>query len=393
MSPPFLTFLAVSSLATVGIIGQLVANSRFLSRHNAALAEWAQAAQDPAASSAQAALQEGALARTRLYEVLIKQTQLEDGMIVVRAKDGSALDMCDSLLFSALRYVALRKLGLDSDAEDAWAAISKSQHQGHWQRHPRCAHFTSRDMLFGVLAAFTQDPPEVRPLLVDTLRYIKENGGYLSHGPFHVSLVSPAAGEVLRTLALGQGIPESLFPTPVSLGFSTIEFESLSPQPGYVSHLVGLNIWIERELRRHKLYRAYASRPRTAVSNLSPLTAPFTPNSLHRNRAGWAARQLHESAPENLFFKWLRLETAGALSPLTRAEMLRELMAMPQFPSDRLPQDCDRQADYLWQRSQNRYTEKSETCSKTFPGVDFLWMVALLTDPTADTPLPNRKIP
>src|SRR5688572_8406864 len=42
--------------------------------------------------------------RIRLYNALIKKSQLEDGMVVNREFSGEAKAICDSLLFSSLRF-------------------------------------------------------------------------------------------------------------------------------------------------------------------------------------------------------------------------------------------------------------------------------------------------
>src|SRR5262245_20499815 len=48
--------------------------------------------------------------RIGVYIKLLEDSYLEDGMVVNRLNDGSSADRCDSLLFSPLYYVALRKL-------------------------------------------------------------------------------------------------------------------------------------------------------------------------------------------------------------------------------------------------------------------------------------------
>jgi hypothetical protein len=61
--------------------------------------------------------------------------------------------------------------------------------------------------------------------------------------------------------------------------------------------------------------------------------------------------------------------------------LMKSLASMKkQFPDNRLPMNCDRKADYLWQRNTNEAFEASEECTKSFHGIDFLWMAALLTE-------------
>jgi hypothetical protein len=61
-------------------------------------------------------------------------------------------------------------------------------------------------------------------------------------------------------------------------------------------------------------------------------------------------------------------------------KMLEDLLAMPQFPVDQLPTNCDRKADYLWQRKSEEYQPRSSNCHITYNGTDFLWMTALLLE-------------
>ena len=110
-----------------------------------------------------------------------------------------------------------------------------------------------------------------------------------------------------------------------------------------------------------------------------------------QQRWSWLAQRLVDRDAKNLFFRWLRLAAADALSPRARLAMLRELDAMPQFPQDRLPDACDRRADYLWQRSSSEYmARETKDCVRRFSGVDYLWMASLLIADDYRGPLHER---
>ena len=122
--------------------------------------------------------------------------------------------------------------------------------------------------------------------------------------------------------------------------------------------------------------------PELEIRSLSGLMDQISPaggSTFAAQRRAFAAGELYRLDPENLFFEYLYLKTAGALTYASKARLLTRLLAMPQYPVERLPQDCDRQADYLWQRSSAEYTGK-KTCKESFHGVDFLWMAALLSE-------------
>jgi HrpA-like RNA helicase len=53
---------------------------------------------------------------------------------------------------------------------------------------------------------------------------------------------------------------------------------------------------------------------------------------------------------------------------------------MTQFPVARLPESCDRRADYLWQRAGREYRPAKGNCLRRFNGADYLWMAGLLIE-------------
>ena len=312
------------------------------------------------------------------YELWIEADQLDEGMVVSRRSDGKLMGECDSLLFSSLRYTALVKLGWQDKARRAWQGISRAFHNGRWTRHPKCKNqYTSRDMIIGLLAAMTQNPPAEVRHLQQLLRIVKETGGSIDEGPFYVSRLSPELGEIMRLLSMQYGVPLRDLPVEVRLGFSTLEIDTWTATPGFTSHLNALTLWIEWELLQR--------RPQSSINNLSELLdktlGRLGSPRFEDQRLQWLGQKLAELDPKNLFFQWLKYRTSQALTWKTQSELLQELLSMKQFPDTHLPRSCDRDADYMWQRASREYgSNPNHDCEETFPGVDFLWMVALLTE-------------
>ena len=300
-------------------------------------------------------------------------------MVVNRGGDGTMLDQCDSLLFSSLRFVSLDKLGLEDRAMNAWTAIERSQDQGTWLRHPRCYQSTSRDMLLGLLMAMTRSPPHYRDHLNRLMQNVTENNGYFGTGPVYVSYLSPGLARLIATLAFYAGEGSTVIPSNVAYGYSTAELEVLLTPAGFTSHLGGLTAWLEMELISQNKAPT-DDRQLHLLSAADWLLIPFSTTSLTNQRLEWITQQLVTSDPQNLFFRYLRLRSAGALTNAMRLKLLAELLDMGQFPSDRLPMDCDRRSDYLWQREDKAVNREPIACNVHFSGVDFLWMTALLLE-------------
>lgn len=327
-------------------------------------------------------LAEEARSRAALYEELIEKTQLEQGLLVHRSFNGRAASECDSLLFSSLRYVALGKLGWEDRAAAAWRAIEeKTFENGRWIRHPNCRRkSTSRDMIVGLMTALTQNPAHRESHIRNLLAIIERTSGSIDDGPFYVSRLSPGLGELLKALAKREGLAMKQLPDSIRMGFSTLEFDTWIAVPGYTSHLNALTLWSELELSDEDP----GLRFRTLTQLFDGILNPILPSELSEQRRVWAAQSLFAVDPQNLFFEWLNLKAAGALTFSSRARLLEKLLAMPQFPRDRLPTNCDRKADYLWQRASVEYGP-SKNCHETFHGADFLWMTALLVENTPST--------
>lgn len=316
--------------------------------------------------------------KAALYEKLIQESMLSEGMVVHRDQRGRERGLCDSLLFSSLRFRALQNLGMEKEANEAWNGINQSRHGGLWWRHPFCRDRSlSRDMLMGVMISLQTAPTHGREALTELLAEIDQRGGSFSDGPFFVSYLSPGPAGLLRHLALSKKIPFSEWPWVLKQSFSSIEFDALFLQPGYQSHLAALGIWLEYEMSQD----SGGFNPRSALGQVERLWTGATSDvetTIDRERLLWVTSLLVEQNPHNLFFDYLHALVANEFNDAKRAVLINDLLNMQQFPADRLPRDCDRSADYIWQRREEEYLPESATCSETYSGVDFLWMAGLL---------------
>lgn len=311
-----------------------------------------------------------------LYINEIESEHILDGMITHRRVSGEYSGLCDSLLFSSIYYVSLRKLGYESLARQRWSELRESQISGNWFRHPRCLHPPpSRDMILGLLMSLSQKPESYADELRGLLAQITASGGFFGEGNLFVSYLLPGVAENIRRLARSLDIPNSELPSAVREGFSTMEWSVAWTKRGYRSHLHGLNLWLEEEVVRH---HPNPVSERTAISSVAPFLRFATIEPIDLQRMNYVAQELYEKNPKNLFFKILRFRTAEAWSDSIRFHLIQELLAMSSFPHDRLPNNCDRKADYLWQRADDEATTENKYCTEIFNGVDFLWAAALL---------------
>jgi hypothetical protein len=322
------------------------------------------------------ALYSEALHRVELYERLITQDHLLDGMVINRDSEFEPEDICDSLLFSSLRYAALRRLNLD--AGPAWTGITNSKSNRMWLRHPRCVKPLSRDMLMGLFTALHYQPPGSKLIVEELLSVLGKRRGYFSDGPFYVSYLSPGIAGLARYLAEEHGIPFARWPWVVKQSFSSIEYDTIFLQKGFESHLAALGLWLELDFSEGA--RPY--NPRSILGEVERrMTNENNPNQIggERGRREWITEKMIALDPKNLFFRYLYLKVHGQFDELQRLALLDELLRMPGFPADRLPNVCDRAADYMWQRYSSEYPPRETLdCRRQFAGVDFLWMVSLL---------------
>lgn len=314
--------------------------------------------------------------RIEIYEQKIQDQHLLNGMVVNLTTDGKMIDTCDSLLFSSIRYAALNKLGYEENSQNAWNHIKKSNSLGKWYRHPECKSGTSRDMMVGLLIALSQKPEESYDLLNQFFSYIDDSSGFFGDGPMYVSYLTPGLAESFRRISKVYSIDDH--PSVIKKSFSTMEMDIFFTSRGYTSHLIALQVWIEMEIM--KLYEESGlwRGPRSVLWEVANVLSPWTAENMYHQRHLWITQKLVERDPKNLFFRWLRVQAGGANSKVMQLSMLRELLSMPQFPEQDLPKNCDRKADYLWQRSSDEFSPTSKDCTMQFNGVDFLWMAALI---------------
>jgi hypothetical protein len=321
-------------------------------------------------------LRREALSRAALYDALIKRDMLLDGMVVNRGAKREPEGVCDSLLFSSLRFYALERLGFKRSADEAWAGVLGSRSGAQWQRHPRCVKSLSRDMLMGVLVALKANPENGTSVFRGMLHEIDRQNGFIDDGPIYVSWLSPGVAGLVRMEAERRSVPYDEWPWILKQSFSSIEYDGLFLKEGYQSHLAGLGLWLELYHKEHVEW----FNPRSFLGAMARLTGE--PSSLDTTfdgrRRQWIAGTLSSLSGGNLFFDWLEYRANGIYQVDTEIKLLSELLAMPQFPVTRLPMDCDRAADYLWQRRDKEAIPVARQCGRTYAGVDFLWMAAIL---------------
>jgi hypothetical protein len=301
---------------------------------------------------------------------------LVDGMVVNRDLAGNPQAVCDSLLFSSIRFYALSTMGFTKSAEEAWNAMGASRNGAQWIRHPRCRTSLSRDMIMGVMVALQANPENGTTLFRSMLGEIDRNGGFVGDGPFYVSWLSPGIAGLLRMEAERRNVPFEEWPWILKQSFSSIEYDAMFLGEGYVSHLAALGLWLEAA--QSKLVSGF--NPRSffgAVERLVRFDRSLD-TSMDLQRRQWIAGKLRSLHGGNLFYRWLDHEAMGTLNSTTEEQLLSELLSLSQFPPNRLPMNCDRHADYLWQRREGEFISAAKDCTRTFSGVDFLWMASLL---------------
>ena len=364
-------------------LASIVADSRFLSVSHKLLQEWY--AKTPHLDiKTKRELTEASLQRIHTYQNFIKTNHLVNGMVVNRGLFNIPTDVCDSLLFSSLRFIALEKLGFKEDAARAWEDIMRTKQNGaFWPRHPLCRTETlSRDMFLGIVSALTQKPPGYFQYLEEIAQRLNTHSGFFDKGPVYTSFVTPSLKFSLDRMLAFVGIAQTqFFGTDVWI----FEWETLFVKPGYEAHLTALHLWLNGEI--HSLYEKKhmtMSSPSNLALKLFKFLNWFTLESLDEQKTLWVAFKIYSESQPNLFFKWLFLKELGLVNETARFALLRELLDMREFPKERLPWDCDRKADYLWQRRTEEYLA-SLLCREEFHGGDFLWMTALLLEPELGT--------
>ncbi len=375
----WLNRMLIASLALLVVLELFVILN--LSRINTEQAALLQTARNPHQRPATGEVQlyqikREALSRAALYESLIQRSMLVDGMVIHRGVNGEPEGLCDSLLFSSLRFYALKNLGFTREADEAWAAIVGSRDGAQWRRHPRCGKSLSRDMIMGILVALRADPVGGDGVFRDMLAEIDRRWGFVGNGPFYVSWLSPGIAGLLRMEAERREVPFDEWPWIMKQSFSSIEYDAMFLGEGYVSHLAALGIMLEMSFTDENL----GFNPRSLLGQLQRVLtgASDLDTQLDAQRRQWITGKLRHIAGANLFYEWLDQKAYGVASPQSEGALLAQLLAMPQFPADRLPMDCDRDADYIWQRRQAEAIPVAQNCRRVWSGVDFLWMAAVL---------------
>lgn len=388
------TSIAAGALLFV-VMALVISNlSRIINEQHARLIRMNENREVLSASENLARLRREALTRSVFYDELIKRDMLLDGMVVNRDANGNPESVCDSLLFSSIRFFALSSLGLKHSADAAWSSIESSRKGGQWMRHPRCQKSLSRDMVMGVLVALRANPENGTVLFRSMLSEIDRNGGFIGDGPFYVSWLSPGIAGLLRMEAERRRVPFEEWPWILKQSFSSIEFDAMFLEEGYVSHLAALGLWLEMSQSRS----SEGFNPRSffgAIERMVSLKSGLD-TSMDVQRRKWISSRLRAIHPDNLFYRWLDFDSFGTLSADAEELMLSELLSLKQFPATRLPMDCDRRADYAWQRRHAEFSNFNAGCSRTFSGVDFLWMSALLragSSRDADDPMERPVLP
>lgn len=354
----------------------VILTSRTQTKIDASLRRWGDYAGSELAPAKWEEMRQELHRRSIFYHDEVLRTHLVKGMVVNRTTDGEALDLCDSLLFSSLLYVGLRNLGEDLRAKELWRAINRSRDGPKWWRHPDCRRAISRDMILGLLVAISQLPAGASDLVRDLLVYTDINRGFFGEGHLGLSNVTPGLGEALRRVRAGMKSDlDAVRPFFFDFSFSTIEFDSNFVGRGYQAHLIGLSLWLEMQLEE--------SEVRSPIAFLDRLFDLFTLESLMSQRQRYVAGRLVQIDPYNLFFRWLKISSVGSINHGTRSILASDLLRMPQFPEDRLPKDCDRKADYLWQRNSVEYLGRP-SCRRIYNAVDFIWLAGLLYADSAD---------
>ena len=388
------TIFAVTALLVVLEMIVIFNLARINSNQFAHLQNRSSPLQANASSDSLQRLRREALSRAALYDSLIHRDMLLDGMVIHRGLGGEPKGVCDSLMFSSLRFYALTKLGFHESADEAWTGILGSRSGAQWLRHPQCAKSLSRDMIMGVLVALRANPEGGDTVFRSMLAEIDRNGGFAGDGPFYVSWLSPGISSLLRMEAERRNVPFSEWPWVLKHSFSSIEYDAMFIEEGYVSHLAAIGLWLELDQPKNAVRfnpRSLLGRVGRAISGESDLDTTFD-----IQRRQWITGRLRTISGSNLFFEWLDNKSSGRDGEDSEARLLSALLSMPQFPKTRLPKDCDTDADYMWQRREGESIPVVRQCGETWSGVDFLWMAAILgvtSSESQEAPLRQIALP
>ena len=297
---------------------------------------------------------------------------------------------CDSLLFTGLYYAAMSRLvpeeSRDVISHEGTSVLMSMREPstGYWRRHPKCNDTpTSRDMMLGLL--FAADALEHSQIVLRTLFWdLGRHGGFFDDGPINLSFLSPGLMRLLSDMADRRGIDplprffvDETLQSPQTftmrmtglyrrLSFSTLDFDAIVPQRGFRSHLIALTILME-----------HASLLRSNAGSLDGQSAI----ALWRLRL--LAMRLFRSDPQNLLYEAVYLKTVNQLD-INRDRLAGRILAMPEFPPGRLPTDCDRGADFLWQRDSEQWAGPAKSSDQAclpsvhYSGVDLIFITSIV---------------
>ena len=273
-----------------------------------------------------------------LYEKNIEKNFLESGMVVGRELHGEKripADLCDSLLFSSLRYYALNRLYFNNMAYEAWRGILSAYVNGQWYRHPDCLDTPiSRDMFLGIMLLTNEDHPDSDKLLDNLTEIIDLNNGFFSFKHRLVSYLSPGLAKTYGKVLKNRNLKNSFV---ADKGFSTYFIEKPFLERDYRTHLLALHIFIEISL-----YEKFQEPIESWVED--------------------ASNKIYELDKDNQFYKFLKFKTMylkGLIDYDNFKSRLEEikyfLLKSRYFPSDTSPSYCTRGSDYLWQRTSDEW--------------------------------------
>ena len=192
----------------------------------------------------------------------------------------------------------------------------------------------------------------------------------------------------MRMEAERRNVPFSEWPWVLKHSFSSIEFDAMFLDEGYVAHLAAIGLWLEIS----KPIDSVGFNPRSIFGRVARVFSKEgrLDTEIDAQRRQWITGRLTAISSSNLFFEWLNQKSTGALDGNSEAKLLTDLLSMPQFPKTHLPRDCNRDADYLWQRREAEAIPVVAKCGETWSGVDFLWMASMLGVHSNEHPSPRH---
>ncbi len=331
-------------------------------------------------------LKEKALNRAFIYEKQIEQRHLWKGLIIdLNIPLNKPEDVCDSLIFSSLHFVALNNLNMKEQAKIQWDNIKKYniKSDGRIIRHPYCQRKSlSRDQIIGLFLALTflENEKDRKDLVKIIVERVKKLRGFFDDGRIDQSYLTPGLKSILGALAYVTENEQHLN-NEIKDGFSTLAFDSAFTPRGYQANLTALCLLLEMLLSEEMIKKDI----NWDIFNFEAKLFSYDVNKYRASKANekrWqqVASYLVALDDKNLFFRYVYYKAHDRLTKNNKALILDELLKMPIFPENRLPCDMDRHADYAWQRDSIEYSpdQRLTECVEEYSGVDFLLLTSLL---------------